>query len=61
MTCAEADEFCPMVEGAEIRIPITYEDPKVYDNSPIQKEKYRERSIQIATEMCYIFSKVVIN
>ena len=61
MTCAEADEYCPMVEGAEIRIPITYEDPKVYDNSPIQKEKYRERSIQIATEMCYIFSKVVIN
>ena len=61
MTCAEANEYCPMVTGAEIRVPITYEDPKAYDNSPIQKEKYNERSIQIATEMYYVFSKVVAN
>jgi arsenate reductase len=61
MTCAEANEYCPIVTGAEIRVPITYEDPKAYDNSPIQKEKYNERSIQIATEMYYVFSKVVAN
>jgi arsenate reductase len=61
MTCAEANEYCPMVTGAEIRVPITYEDPKSYDYSPIQKEKYKERSIQIATEMYYVFSKVVAN
>ena len=61
MTCAEANEYCPMVTGAEIRVPITYEDPKAFDNSPIQKEKYNERSIQIATEMYYVFSKVVGN
>ena len=61
MTCAEANEYCPMVTGAEIRVPITYEDPKAYDYSPIQKAKYKERSIQIATEMYYVFSKVVAN
>ena len=61
MTCAEANEYCPSVTGALIRVPITYEDPKAYDNSPIQKEKYNERSIQIATEMYYVFSKVVAN
>jgi len=61
MTCAEANEYCPMVTGAEIRVPITYEDTKAYDYSPIQKEKYKERSIQIATEMYYVFSKVVAN
>ena len=58
MTCSQADEGCPFVPGAEKRIPITYDDPKAFDNTPQQAEKYSERSKQIATEMCYIFSKI---
>ncbi len=58
MTCSQADAGCPFIAGAEKRIPITYEDPKAFDNTPQQKEKYLERSIQIATEMFYVFSQI---
>lgn len=58
MTCSHADENCPIITGAEQRIPITFEDPKVSDNTPQQNETYTARSLQIATEFYYIFSKI---
>lgn len=58
MTCSHADEGCPIIAGAEKRFPITYEDPKAFDNTPQQADKYEERSLQIATEMIYIFSQI---
>ncbi len=58
MTCSHADENCPFIAGAEKRIPITYEDPKAFDNTTQQVEKYQERSLQIATELCYVFSQI---
>lgn len=60
MTCAEADGECPYVNGAEARLPLTYEDPKLYDHTEIQQQKYFERSLQIAGEMKYVFSKIKI-
>ncbi|KFF13647.1 arsenate-mycothiol transferase ArsC [Flavobacterium hydatis] len=58
MTCSQADGDCPFIAGAEKRIPITYDDPKAFDNTPLQLEKYQERSLQIATEMFYVFSQI---
>jgi arsenate reductase len=58
LTCSSADQGCPFIAGAEVRIPITFEDPKTFDNTPQQAEKYEERSLQIATEMFYVFSKI---
>lgn len=58
MTCDSANEACPFVAGAENRIPITFEDPKAFDNTPQQAEKYMERSLQIATELFYVFSQI---
>ncbi|MCX7549110.1 protein-tyrosine-phosphatase [Xanthomarina sp. F1114] len=58
LTCSQADVGCPFIAGAEKRIPITYEDPKVSDGSPNQKEVYSNRSLQIATEMYYVFSQI---
>ena len=58
MTCSHADENCPFIPGAEKRIPVTFEDPKAFDNTPQQDEKYLERSEQIATELCYVFSQI---
>jgi arsenate reductase (thioredoxin) len=58
LTCSSADQGCPYITGAEKRIPITYEDPKVFDNTPQQAEKYEERSLQIATEMFYVFYQI---
>ncbi|MBD3863463.1 arsenate-mycothiol transferase ArsC [Olleya marilimosa] len=58
MTCSQADGGCPFIAGAEQRIPITFEDPKAFDNTPQQEEKYKERSLQIATEMLFVFSQI---
>lgn len=58
MTCSQADGGCPFIAGAEKRIAVTYDDPKTFDNTPEQTEKYQERSLQIATEMFYIFSQI---
>lgn len=58
MTCSQADGGCPFIPGAEKRIPITFEDPKAFDNTPQQAEKYEERSLQIATELFYVFSQI---
>ncbi|MDO6803495.1 protein-tyrosine-phosphatase [Wenyingzhuangia sp. 1_MG-2023] len=58
MTCSQADGGCPFIAGAEARIPITFEDPKAFDNTPQQAEKYNERSIQIATELFYVYSQI---
>jgi arsenate reductase len=58
MTCSQADGGCPFIAGAEKRIPITFEDPKAFDNTPQQAEKYQERSLQIATELLYIFAQI---
>ena len=57
LTCSSADAGCPFIAGAEKRIPITFEDPKAFDNTPQQAEKYLERSIQIATELSYVFQQ----
>ena len=58
MTCDSANEACPFVPGTEKRIPITFEDPKAFDNTPQQAEKYNEKSLQIATELYYVFSQI---
>jgi arsenate reductase len=58
MTCSNADEGCPMVFGAETRFPIKYDDPKAFDGTELMNEKYKERSLQIASEMHYVFSQI---
>lgn len=60
MTCSQADEDCPFIAGTEKRIPITYDDPKAFDGTPQEAEKYKERSLQIATELFYVFSKISV-
>jgi len=58
MTCSQADGGCPFIAGAEKRIPITYNDPKEFDNTELMNAKYEERSLEIASEMFYVFSNV---
>lgn len=58
MTCSQADDGCPFIAGAEKRIPVTFEDPKVSDNTSQQTQVYKERSLQIAVEMFYVFSQI---
>ena len=58
MVCSDAEENCPFIANAEKRLSVTYEDPKVFDNTPEMEARYTERSLQIATEMYYIFSSI---
>jgi arsenate reductase len=58
MTCSAADEACPNVVGADLRVAVPYEDPKVADGTPVEAAKYDERAAQIAAEMFYLFSRV---
>jgi arsenate reductase len=58
MTCSHADENCPLVLGATARIALTYDDPKAFDGTPLESEKYKERVHQIGREILYAFSNV---
>ncbi len=58
MTCSHADENCPLVLGATKRIALTYNDPKEFDGTPQETEKYSERVHQIGREIFFAFSQV---
>lgn len=58
MTCDHADENCPFIPGAEKRFPLRFEDPKAFDDSPLEEKMYTERSHQIGAELFYLFQKV---
>lgn len=58
MTCSDAEENCPLIPGVELRIGTTYDDPKAFDNTPLQDTKYDERCKQIARETFYAFSLI---
>lgn len=58
MTCSSADEGCPFIFGAEQRLPIRYNDPKAFDGTGLMDAKYAERSLEIASEMYFVFSNI---
>ncbi len=61
MTCSQADENCPFVPGTEMRLSLTYEDPKAGDGTPKEQAVYDERVKQIGREIFYAFSQVEIH
>ncbi len=58
MVCSDADEACPVVDGATARIAIPYIDPKASDGTFMEKDTYDTRCRQIAREMFYLMAKV---
>ena len=54
MTCTDADEACPLVAGAALRVALPYADPKQADGSPEEAATYDARARQIAVEMLYL-------
>ena len=59
MTCAEADEACPVIFGADLRVKLLYEDPKSAAGMDHERTTYDERCFQIATEMFYVMKQVL--
>ncbi len=58
MTCSHADKNCPFIPGADRRLPLTFDDPKKFDGTPHQTQKYAERCLEIATQLYYVFSNI---
>ena len=58
MTCSDAESNCPLIEGAEIKFSLQYEDPKKYDETKIEKTGYKKTSEKIASEMNYLYRKL---
>lgn len=58
MVCTEADVGCPLVSGADFRLSLPYDDPKAFDDTDLEGEKYLERCRQIGREMFYVMTQV---
>lgn len=58
LTCSGADQNCPLIPGASLRVTLPYNDPKEADGTPEETKTYDERCRQIATEMIYMIAQV---
>ena len=58
MTCSDVDDQCPYIPNAEVRIPLYFDDPKAFDDTPLEAAKYDERAAQVAKELLYTFSLI---
>ncbi|MGK0365283.1 MAG: arsenate reductase [Saprospiraceae bacterium] len=58
MVCTSADEACPIVAGCEFRLSLPFDDPKAFDDTDLEAEKYMERAEQIGREMLFVLSKI---
>jgi hypothetical protein len=61
MTCSHADQNCPFVHGAEIRIALPFDDPKEFDGTSAEATMYLERAFHIGRELLYAFSNIKIS
>jgi hypothetical protein len=58
LVCGEADAACPLVKGAAVRISMPYLDPKIYDASVYESQKYAERRDDIGRLMLCVMMQV---
>lgn len=58
MCCSDVDEKCPLIEGAAIRVPLHYDDPKSADGTLEETIRYDERCLQIGRDMFRMMSLV---
>jgi hypothetical protein len=58
MVCTEADTGCPIVPGASLRLSMPYDDPKMYDDGPLEAIKYAERRDEIGRMMLAVMCEV---
>ncbi len=58
MVCDHAEQNCPLIPNALVRISLPYVDPKEADGTDQEAETYDKRSRQIAEEMFWIFRQM---
>lgn len=57
-TCSNAAENCPFITDAIECFHLPFNDPKTFDNTLYQSEKYLEINQQIAGEIHFIFKNI---
>ncbi len=57
-TCSNADENCPFIPDAIARFHLPFTDPKAFDSTLYQSEKYLETNKQIAGEIHFLFKLI---
>jgi len=58
MVCSEADEGCPIVPGCDFRLSLPYDDPKAFDGTNQEEEKYDEKVREIGREMLFVLHEI---
>lgn len=58
LVCSESETNCPYVPGAERKILLPYDDPKIADDTDNPLQEYKRIAEQIKEEMNFVFSKV---
>ena len=58
LVCVKDAEACPFIPHAEVRIPLTYDDPKNFDGTEQMPDAYDRCCKQIASEMFWLMNEV---
>ena len=58
LVCDTAAAACPIVHGASDRINLLYKDPKAYDDTDLETQKYDEKIREIGREMLYCIGTI---
>ncbi|MEE2960655.1 MAG: protein-tyrosine-phosphatase [Myxococcota bacterium] len=58
MTCSEANEQCPVIDGSDERLQLSYKDPKIADKTPQAKDVYLDKATKIGREMTWVMLEV---
>ena len=58
MTCTEAALACPIIQGADYRTTLSYDDPRQYDRTKNEEKGYRDICLEIGREMFYVFKNI---
>jgi len=56
MVCSDADENCPFVPGADLRVSLPFEDPKHFDDTPGETKAYDVTCEMVGRELLYAAS-----
>lgn len=54
MVCDEADDKCPTVQGASLRVSMTFKDPKAFDGTKDESAEYAKTRDLLAQTMLHI-------
>lgn len=56
--CDDASENCPVIPGTFDRFHLNFKDPKHSDNSPQEEATYRNKIIEIGSEMYWLVTQI---